>query len=888
MPVIMSIGCAVFATTAAGGQTASILGQAADWTPRQDTGEAEVAVAARAEGGLTVTVRSDGGAESYPRIGRVCAEPQDWTASAAIQARVRVDCADPDVRRKRLAIVVYDRNTLRLDLPDRPMAQQVLAHTIPVGQWVDTRDWVLALGRSAVAAVELYLYEEPPTAPHEYTWQIADLSLEQVAGHLVTLDRTYYAEEELRRPGGPEEAAGEVGTDDGLRLALTADGAVADVATEGRSAGGAGEWRSGLLVRDAATTAAPVVVGGVRRAADGLTQEARLTELGLAVRARYRSLGECLEVTGELEDLRGQDRAITLYFAVPLGAGEWTWWDSVAASRPVAGVHDLSYCEDGDAFGACGAQSYHPLGAVTSADRAGLTLAVRMDEPVVHRVGASPSLRLFYLALDLGLAPETTVRGRPLSRAPFRFLLYRHDAAWGLRSALARYYRLFPQFFTKRAEREGGWYVWGNMQEMPEALDAGFMFHWGPASPAAIAFDNQAGTVALNYIEPELYQQTLGDFDRAPTAEEASRRLEQAAAGDTAAPEALGYTQGGGGHLPGGAMQIWLRDHTLSQYIQAISAATAASVDYDAAGQPQTNIGQYPWIGDSGWASQFPCNLDPDIPRGKGWFNREVALGLAFRVWEEAGVRLDGIGLDSLGGFGNCYRLNYRRDHFRYADTPLCFATEDRRPVIVHAFSTIEWVRSLAEEMHRQGKLLMANCSWHITPAWLTFVAPYLDVFGAEATRFADPEFIRAIAYQKPCTDLPYNPRPEWEVKWHLLHGIFPGHGNEVEVLRRYAPLLREMAAAGWEPVTYARVEPATLRVERFGHGERLFLAVHNPASEPCTASLALDRQGLELGDGPLRNALTGEVVAVTDGRVSMGLAGQDTLVLTTWQEDER
>jgi hypothetical protein len=137
---------------------------------------------------------------------------------------------------------------------------------------------------------------------------------------------------------------------------------------------------------------------------------------------------------------------------------------------------------------------------------------------------------------------------------------------------------------------------------------------------------------------------------------------------------------------------------------------------------------------------------------------------------------------------------------------------------------------------HAGAKINLANCSWSYTPGWLTFAAPYLDVFGAEAPEFADPDFIRAIAFRKPCTDLPYNARPQWEVPWHWLHAIYPGHGNNVKEMQRCAGLLRELVAAGGEPIPAARASPEQIRVERFGDGGRAFLVLHNPADAPVAA----------------------------------------------------
>jgi len=179
----------------------------------------------------------------------------------------------------------------------------------------------------------------------------------------------------------------------------------------------------------------------------------------------------------------------------------------------------------------------------------------------------------------------------------------------------------------------------------------------------------------------------------------------------------------------------------------------------------------------------------------------------------------------------------------------------------------------------------MANCSWNVTPAWLTFAAPYLDVFGAEAPRFADPEFARAIAYRKPCTDLPYNPVADWELPWHLVHGIFPGHGNKVELMAQYAEPLQQLAAAGWEPVTYARVEPAELRIERFGSGKRVFLVVHNPAEQPAGATVAVDWAALGLAtDAPIA-AVVGDAPTRQGDGLALTVPGQGTVMFAVGAE---
>jgi len=805
--------------------------------PDRPTTEMEIA---RENGVLSAAVTADGGDEDYTKLRLSFDPPLDLRDYARLEARARVTCDDPSVGEKTIAFVFYDELTRREDLPDHPMTQQVIGRSVAVGQWLDLSEWLVGISRSQVRGLDLYIYELPPAKAHHYTWEFSKLELVAAEGPVGVFDGQFL--DRGRFTGTVGDAAGSVRTEDGLGLALSGAGSIASVSVGGNDVGEASaDAPCGLLVRDSATDGPPVAAGGeVEQVGDEIRQSASLDALGLTVDATYRSAGQYLEVAGRVSDTSGRDRAVTVYLALPLSDGPWQWWDSMSRERAPSGDQDeLAYLETGMDYGLNGAHSRYPLGAVTLPN-AGLTLAVRMDEPVVHRIVYNAGLHRFFIAVDFGLMPETRVDGTALSSAPFRFLVYRHDPEWGFRSALQRYYDFFPGFFEKRAKREGGWYVWGSVADTPRALDEGFAFHWGPSGADAVKYGNQNGLLALLYIEAEFYQQTMGDWTGAPTLQECLARLEKVTAGDAdevAAVSKLGYASS---YAPG----LWVREHSLGELLTSVSGAASASVFHDAQGAPYGSIGQFPWMGETKWGVIFPCNLDPDIPGGKGPFASDVYLASGIREIEEAGAHYDGIALDSLGGYGQLSRVSYRREHFKYASIPLSFSARDRKPVQLAAFATLEWVRALAEEMHGRGMVLMANCSWGSTPGWLTFCAPYLDIFGAEATQFADPDFIRAIAYRKPCTDLPYSPRPEWEVPWHQLHCIYPGAGNDPGAMTGVAPSLQALAAAGWEPITGARVTPDTVRVERYGSGDHIFYVLHNTTDETVSATLDTTKGG--------------------------------------------
>jgi len=844
------------------------------WSGNVDRDGPTITLSSTDETPLAADVAADGGAEDYPKLRLRFDEPQDFSRALRLRSRLRVG-GDPSVARKRIAFVFYDDAHRHAELPGNPPVQQVISHELPVGAWLSFRDSLASLHRSAIIQLDVYIYELPPAEPHAYRWEIAEVALETVEGEAVVFDGEAFGREELA--GDPGAPAGTLASADGLAITLGEAGGVTGVRIDGETVGAADGQMSGLLVRDAAAGGPPVQVGGTMTAeAAGPRQQATLDDLGLRIDATWRSIGHGIEVAGTVADTSGEDRAVTVYLALPLGEGPWRWWDDAVRARTEAEeLSEFANLEEGVLFGLNGRHSRYPLGSADGPG-GGLTLATRMDEPVVHRIALSPDLRTLYLAFDFGLAPVTTVHGRSLAEAPFRALIYRHDPAWGMRSAMARYREIFPQFFVRRSEAAGAWYVWGDMQEMPEALEAGFRFHWGPRGVDAVKWDDAHDVTSLLYIEPEMYQQSHGDLERAPTREEGLARLAGLAAGDP--EELVAYLQlaYSGSYLPAS----WMAEHSRAEAVQAVARAAQASLQEDASGAPWVGIGQYSWIGDNRWGVIFPCNLDPDTPEGKGWFCHELFIESGLQMAENAGAHYDGIGLDSFGGYGQTARVDYRREHFAYADIPLSFSASDRRPVIVSSFATIEWLRALAEAMHARGLVLMANCSWGRTPAWLTFAGPYLDIFGAEAATFADPDFIRFVAGGRPCSSLPYDPRPEWEAQRHLLHGIWPGHGSDPAMMARLDPVLRRLDAAGWEPVSGVRAEPASVQVERFGDGESFYATVHNPAQQAVAARFTTAPD--VLGRRPWRvSSLYGpEPEPVADGAILLRLEPRETAVL--------
>lgn len=281
-----------------------------------------------------------------------------------------------------------------------------------------------------------------------------------------------------RRPGPTLLAQG---------LVLRFDGARGDLVTD---------RPGGVFLRDAAARSDFVQpCAPLRRQRDGsLCRQAREDKLQLALTTSYRALGQAIRIDGEVRDLAGRERAVTVYFTYPVDAIGWRWPDDQRSSRLIrAGEHYDNLVNVG--VGATGMASRYPLACVSGPHQA-LALGVPLDMPRLCRLGYDAACRELYAAFDLGLSPGTV---RHPGRATFSLVLYPCDPGWGFRSALARYYRLFPHCFTKRNRQEGIWMPFTDLATVPGCQDFGFAFKEGNDN---VAFDEQQGVYSFVYVEP--------------------------------------------------------------------------------------------------------------------------------------------------------------------------------------------------------------------------------------------------------------------------------------------------------------------------------------------------------------------------------------------------
>lgn len=665
-------------------------------------------------------------------------------------------------------------------------------------------------------------------------------------------------------PGLSDEigAAMEASTADGLTLEYDwENGRVTSLSSGGRELL-LSDVPSGFLARDVAADSDVFSFQG-----------GECPELALEVSASFEADAECIRVSGSLIDRKGGDRAVALYFALPLDAAGWQWHDDVRHSRTVeAGREYANLANTGT--GANGSMSLYPLGCIGNAD-GGLALALDMGLPAQYRIGYSGPARQFFIAYDLGLSPDTD--SFP-SAAPFKFVIFRTDPQWGFRAAVKKLYEVFPEHFLCRSRQQGIWMPFTDVSTVQGWEDFGFRYHEGINN---VPFDDGAGILSFRYTEPSTWWFAI-DPDVPRTRENVTALLQEAVESGSA-----------------------------RRRRQAEAALVSGS--HDADGQLQYLVRDTPWTN----GVVFSLNANPRIPG-----NSEAAMywndGVKRRLYgPDAAGEQDGEYLDSLEAYVTATE-NFRREHFRCVSVPLTFATDSKRPVIHKAHAQYEFTKWIAEDVHGMGKLMFANS----VPERFAFLCPWLDVMGCEMDwldsegRWRPPSdermnLRRTMCYRKPYLIL-MNTRferftPDLVEKYFqrsLFYGIWPSmfshnasddpywqtpewYNRDRHLFKRYIPLVRLAAEAGWEPVTHAVTDNGRVYVERFGpSGDgRVYLTLLNDSAEAQDAALTIDAAelGIESAES-VADLVSGEAlkVSVEDGglRVAVEMAPEQVRLI--------
>ena len=574
--------------------------------------------------------------------------------------------------------------------------------------------------------------------------------------------------------------------------------------------------------------------------------------IGLELKYRDEQTGKATFFDVTISDTTGEDRAVTLVYAIPIPSEKCTWLQD--PRRSLAVEANQEYVNSGSfSAGANGRLSRYPFAALVSANQ-GVGLGIDMDRPAFFRVGYNAETKELFLAYDIGLAPE-----KP--RARLRFCKFTFDPEWGFRAALARYYEIFPDHFRCRTPDQGLWMPFARISDVNDWHDFGFKFKEGTNETG---WDDKNNIITFRYTEPMTWWMSMPK-EMPRTLESAlahARRL----ANEKADPRARAFLTSG------------FHDHT---------------------GQFPARLRDTPWCNGAVWSINSMPKIKGDVTDFKNKWSPEQQERL---YGPKAKGDLDGEYIDSSEGYVT-NELDFRRDHFACTETPLTFSLDSKRPAIFRGLISFEYARALARDVHAMGKLMMANS----TPHHLCWLVPQLDVIGTETNWNPSgtwrPMSDRDMLYKRSlCKGKPYcflmNSRfeefshklVEKYMKRSVAYGMFPGffshnasqghyfsrpelYERDRSLFKKYIPLCKLVAEAGWEPVTLAHSSDSHVYIERFG--DRLF-TVFNDSSERRTVTIKLERDTPKAS----RELIHGRTIRWSNQRTELNIDGEDLAII--------
>lgn len=573
------------------------------------------------------------------------------------------------------------------------------------------------------------------------------------------------------------------------------------------------------------------------------------------------------------------DRAITVIRAIPVPESAAFWYGTMDQSTPLSASasgtassanktikRELS--ETSTTPAGMGRLGQWPLAGVGLADGSAVWLALDPDYPAVYRLFYNPSSQELGIAYDLGF----TAAKSQWTLSDANFTTSAAESQFGFRSGWKQYMTRFPAAFACHLPRDsqgvqkmGVWMPFAAISKVNGWEDFGFRFKEGDGETA---WDDEHDILTYRYTEPMTWWMALPK-DEPATMENALKQVE-----------------------------------ILKGKKSSFALAWDASVMFDQDNQPVGRFMDTPWCVGIVWS----MNSVPTIPGEYTHFKSEWPTSYVEQNYgtpaagpdsPDFNKGRDGEYIDSSEGYVTAI-LDYRREHLDAADRPITFDRDAKQLAVFRGLVTYEYIRKLSQDVRKSGRSMMANS----TPYQLFWLAPLLDILGTETNwnwngnwrpmSHVDLIRKRALIGPKPyCflqnTDFekfPYEYSEKF-MKRSLAYGMFPGYfsHNAAEghyftrpelydrdrpLFKKYIPLCRTLAEAGWQPEPLAKIvsispadesaksgeetesgKPAahsayssagqtTVSLERFGEGDKIFVSLFNHTDKPQTVRFSL------------------------------------------------
>lgn len=545
-------------------------------------------------------------------------------------------------------------------------------------------------------------------------------------------------------------------------------------------------------------------------------------DLGLALEtASAKSpLGTVVEAV--LSDERKCDRAISLFFEIPVCKKGLVWHDDIRRSRKASGLKPLENSHP--SLSGSGFISVYPMGSVTGStgeDGEKKTISIAIDPrfPSEFRISYDPGRQSLNLSYDIALSGDTA--NFPHS-ARFRFAYFESDAALGFRGAWQRFMDIFPGPFFTREKIQGNWLPFAKAQNIEGFGDFAFRFH--ELHGLGEAFDAENAIAPYNYTEPFTWWMSM-DPDTPRTYDAALEMVKNI-----------------------------LADPEGSPYRKRRAAALLNSGIKDEKGKYAVEFLKYPWCDGACWT------MNPN-PWQEGEINGATVNWPKDAMQSRHGALslLRGEYIDSTEGY-TTPELNYDRNAFKYETRPLSYDPKTKEPAIHKGIAVYEFAKKMSGDLHSIGKSLFGNGLPYRFP-WL---ADAFDIMGTETVwlgedgtyaPIADSQMAlwRTLSGKKPYLLLQNSDFRRFDstmvkryMERSLFYALYPSmfsvdaatdpywenpayYNRDRGHFKKYMPLIKELGEAGWEVVTLARVYNKNVFAERYS---RRYLTLCNDTME--------------------------------------------------------
>jgi hypothetical protein len=160
----------------------------------------------------------------------------------------------------------------------------------------------------------------------------------------------------------------------------------------------------------------------------------------------------------------------------------------------------------------------------------------------------------------------------------------------------------------------------------------------------------------------------------------------------------------------------------------------------------------------------------------------------------------------------------------------------------------------------------------------LSGAKPYLLLMNTPFDKFGSEQvvlyFQRSLFYGFYPSMFSHNAseNPYWEnPKWY---------NRDRHLFKKYLPLIREVAEAGWQPVTGARCENKNIWIERFGDARPCYFTLCNDTRESQSGFLVLDSTVISKRPAFLTELVSGGRIERKRSAFAVSVASESVLVL--------